>query len=344
MRDLNDIYYFTKIIEHGGLSPASEALGVAKSMLSQHLAKLEAELGVRLLERSTRRLQVTDVGARFYERCRAVLREVDRATSVVDSARETPRGKLRVASPLNFSQVMLAPVLTAFMTEYHEVEVALDIANRDVDLIAEGYDLVLHIGPNTQSTNVITRSFNLVPHMLLASPALLSRLGTPRVPQDLRSMPTVVGWLPAERTGHHVWNLTNSNGRQLSVRHFPRLVTEDLCTIKESALAGCGVVDLPWHFCGAELADGRLVQLLPDWSLPCVKLHAVHQSRRGLTLALRTLIDFLLNRLRPWIDGVVLGTLQWRMQAEIEDRHAWLPGKVDAKAAIAASRSLPLLR
>jgi DNA-binding transcriptional LysR family regulator len=322
MKDLNDIYYFTQIVEHGGLSPASETLGVAKSMLSQHLARLETELGVRLLQRSTRRLQITDIGARFYERCRIVLSEVDRATNIIDSARETPRGKLRITSPLNFSQVGLAPVLAGFMAEYPEVEVALDITNRDVDLIAEGYDLALRIGPNTQSTNVVTRSFDLSRHVLLASPALLARFGTPRMPQDLKSMPSVAGGIPPERSGHYVWSFTGANGKRIAVRHFPRLVTEDLCTSKESALAGCGVVDLPPNFCGAELKNGQLVQLIPDWSLPCMKLHAVHPSRRGSTLALRTFIDYLSRRLRPWIDSVAQGTFHWRIQSEIRDERA----------------------
>jgi DNA-binding transcriptional LysR family regulator len=142
------------------------------------------------------------------------------------------------------------------------------------------------------------------------------------MPQDLKSMPSIVGGIPADRAGRYVWNFTGANGKRLTVRHFPRLVTEDLCTSKESALAGCGAVDLPPNFCGTELKNGQLVQLIPDWSLPCMKLHAVHPSRRGSTLALRTFIDYLSGRLRPWIDSVAQGTFQWRIQSEIGDERA----------------------
>ena len=334
MNDLNNIYYFAKIVEHGGLSAASEALGVAKSVLSQHLAKLESELGVCLMQRTTRRLQITDVGARYYERCRAILSEIDRAAGVIDDVRETPRGKLRITSPLNFAQVVLAPVLTGFMVAYPEVEVALDITNEDVDLIAQGYDLALRIIPNLRPSNMVTRSFDLNQHILVASSELLARLGTPSVPDELKSLPSVAGALPAERGGRHVWHLSGPDDRQHAILHHPRLVTQDLCVLTEAALVGCGVVELPPSWCRDGLADGRLVHVLPQWSLPLLKLHAVYPSRRGLTLAVRTFMDYLAGHLHPWIDNVLNGTLQVRMQPANEDERNTLRKPVTDPATV----------
>jgi DNA-binding transcriptional LysR family regulator len=318
MNDLNNIFYFAKIVEHGGLSAASEVLGVAKSVLSQHLAKLERELGVRLIQRTTRRLQITEVGARYYERCLIILNEVEHAAGVIDDIREVPRGKLRITSPLNFAQVVLAPVLAAFLAEYPEVEVALDITNRDVDLIGEGYDLALRIGPHVRSSNLVTRSFTLNQHMLVASPGLLAKLGVPKVPEDLKDIPSIAGLLPAERGGRHLWRLEGPDGVQRAVQHHPRLLTEEVCVIKEAALAGCGIAELPPLFCRDSLEQGELVLVLPGWSLPVLKLHAVYPSRRGLSLAVRTLIDYLSSHLRPWIDTAVNGTLHWHMQQPSE--------------------------
>ncbi len=315
MNDLNNIFYFVKIVEHGGLSAASEAIGVAKSVLSQHLSKLEADLGVRLIQRTTRTFQVTDIGTRYYERCRVILGEIALASALIDTARSLPRGKLRVSSPLNFAQVVLSPILTKFMAEFPEIEVALDITNRDISLIAEGYDLALHIGPDMRSSTLITRSFTLDHELLVASPELISRRGMPRIPDDLASMPSVAGHLPPEPGGRYVWHLAGPMGTRHAIVHSPRLITEDLWVLKQSALAGCGIVALPPLLCRDSLENGRLVRVLPDWEVPALKLHAVYPSKRGLTLAARTLIEYLSNHLRPWIDTALKGTLQMGMQA-----------------------------
>jgi DNA-binding transcriptional LysR family regulator len=211
---------------------------------------------------------------------------------------------------------VLAPVLTGFMAKYSEVEVALDITNGDVDLIGEGYDLALRIVRNMPSSNLVTRSFNLNQHMLVASPALIARFGKPEVPDDLRTLPALGGAHPPERGGRYVWHLTGPGGEIQSILYRPRLVTEEICVIREMALAGCGVVELPPLFCRNDLSAGNLVQLLPDWSLPMLKLHAVYPSRRGTTLALRTFLDYLSNHLRPWIDNALNGSLLARMQVQ----------------------------
>lgn len=304
MQDLNDLFYFAKIVEHGSLSAASEALGIAKSVLSQHLARLEAELGVRLIERTTRKLRVTDVGRRYGQRCRAVLAEVARAGSVIENARTTPRGSLRLSSPVNFTQGILAPVLADFMAAYPEVEVVLDLTNREVDLIAENYDLALRIAPVLRASTLVVRSFRLHRPILVASRALVAAHGLPRDPDDLRAWPSVAGLHGSARGGRHAWRLAGPGGETRAITHSPRLLTEDIFVLKQAALAGCGVAELPRACCRDELLDGRLVQLLPEWNLPDMSLHAMFPSRNGLTPAVRCFIDHLSQQMASVRDAV----------------------------------------
>lgn len=317
MHDLNNILYFAKIVEHGSFSAASDALGVAKSVLSQHLARLEADLGVRLIQRTTRKLQITDVGMRYYQRCRIVLSEIERAGSVIDEARETPRGTVRLTCPVNFAQVILAPVLADFLVGHPQVEVALDITNREIDLIAEGYDLALRIATQIRASTQVVRSFQLKPHLLLASRGLLDVHGTPADPEALRRFPSLAGTHGALRNGRHLWQLTHAGGSTRSIVHSPRLLTEELMVLKEAAIAGCGIVELPAACCRDELADGSLVPLLPQWTLPPMHLHAVFPSRSGLTPAVRGFIDFLSLRMSEVLDSDRLNSLRVEMVRQI---------------------------
>lgn len=308
MHDLNNLFYFAKIVEHGSLSAAAEALGVAKSVLSQHLARLESDLGVRLIHRTTRKLQITELGLRYYRRCRAVLAEAARANEVIDDARDAPHGVVRLTSPVNFAQGILAPLLADFMRTYPEVDVVLDITNREVDLISEGYDLALRIAPDMRSSSQVVRSFHLNRHILVVGRALLDQRGVPHDPRELRDWPSVAG-LHA-RAGRHVWNLAREDGSACAVTHHPRLVTEDVFVLRQAALAGCGVAELPRICCRDELADGSLVQILPDWLLPQMYLHAVFASRHGMTSALRCFIDYLAANMEKLLDSASGSTLR----------------------------------
>ncbi|WP_300618360.1 LysR substrate-binding domain-containing protein [Dokdonella sp.] len=302
MNDLNDLFYFAKIVEHGSLSAASAELGVAKSVLSEHLSRLEANLGVRLLQRNTRKLQITDVGSRYYQRCRAVLLEVERANSVIDDARGTPRGVVRVTSPVNFAQTILAPLLVDFMLGYPEVEVVLDMTNREVDVIADGYDVALRIAPGIRASSLAVRSFVLRRHLLVASPSWIERHGLPRRPEDLRGAAGLGGLLDLGRGNRHGWRLVGPGGDIHEIAFAPRLITEDIVVIMQAALGGCGVAELPVSMCRAEIADGRLVVLLPEWSLPEMTLYAVFASRKGLAPAVRCFIDYLSEHLHGALD------------------------------------------
>jgi DNA-binding transcriptional LysR family regulator len=312
--DLNDLYYFAKIVEHGSLSAAGAALGVAKSVLSQHLSKLEAELGVRLIQRSTRRLQITEIGQRYYERCRAVVAECENAKRVIEDARGVPRGRVRVSCPINFSQVFVAGAIVGFMADHPDIEVTLDASNRDIDVLADGYDLVLRVGSNIKSSNLIVRSLAVTRHWLLASPALIARCGAPRGPDDLKTLPSVGGIFPVEHGARHLWRLEGPSGQRRTIAYRPRLVSEDLLALKEAVLAGGGVADLPPNIFKNEIADGRLIRLLPKWQLPEVSVYAMYPSRQGLPLAVRMLVDHLMANLDRWHSLHMANSLQIKDQ------------------------------
>lgn len=310
MQDLNNLYHFVKIVEHGSLSAAAEALGISKSVLSQRLARLEQELGVRLIQRTTRRMQVTAVGRRYFQHCRTVLAEVERAGRAVEDARSNPRGRVRLTSPVNFAQGILAPVLADFMAEYPDIEVLLDITNREVDLLADGYDFALRIAPMLPSSSLVVRAFRLMRHVLVASRHLVRSRGLPRHPAELRGWPSLAGvhgFVPGARQS---WQLTGPGGETSVVAHTPRLLTEDIFVLKRAVLAGCGVAELPPICCRDELADGTLVQLLPGWQLPEMSLHAMFPSREGLSVAARCCVEYLCHHLSLVLDGATAGTMR----------------------------------
>jgi DNA-binding transcriptional LysR family regulator len=309
MQDLNDIYYFAAIVEHGSLSAASVELGVAKSLLSKHLSRLEAQLGVRLAQRTTRKLEITELGARFYERCRIALDEIANAAQVIDEALERPRGTVRVAAPVNFVHSVMAPLLSTFLRENPEVNVVLDATNREIDLVAEGYDLVLRIVPDIRDSTAVARSFRLTRHVLVASREFVAMHGVPSTPADLRAMPSLGGLLGNERGQRHSWILRKA-GEEHAIAYTPRLLAEDVFVLKNAVLTSCGIADLPIATCRAELLDGSLVRLLPDWSLPDMSLYALYPSRRGLTPAVRCLLDYLSANLTSALEQVISGTIR----------------------------------
>ena len=298
--DLNDLYYFVKIVDHGSLSGAGAALGIAKSVLSQHLTKLEAELGVRLIQRSTRQLQITEIGQRFYERCRVVVAESENARRLIEEARGVPRGRVRVSCPINFAQIFAAGAIVGFMADHPHIDVTLDASNRDVDVLADGYDLVFRVGTNIRSSNLVVRARAVARHWLLASPAFIARYAAPRRPDDLKALPSIGGIFPVEHGARHVWRLEGPRGQKRTIAYRPRFVNDDFFILKDAVLAGIGVADLPPSIFESEIADGRLVRLLPKWQLPEVSIYAMYPSRQGLPLAVRLLLDHLMANQERW--------------------------------------------
>ncbi len=289
MQDLNDLYYFVQVVDHGGFAAAGRALNIQKSKLSRRIALLEERLDVRLLNRSSRRFSVTEIGREYYDRCVAVLVEAEAAEQVIAAVRAEPRGVVRMSCPTALLSFQFGTIIARFLAENPAVEIHLESTNRRVDLIAEGFDIAIRVRfPPLEPSDLIMRRLDESTQCLVASPALLP--DTLRSPADLNDLPSLdLG--PAHRDHH--WQLHHADGRTAMVPHRPRLVTDDMAALRDAAVAGVGVVQLPTLMIWEDVEAGRLIHVLPQWRPRAGIIHAVFPSRRGLLPSVRALIEFL---------------------------------------------------
>lgn len=295
MPSLDDFYYFAKVLEHGGYAKASRALRIPKSRLSRHVAALETRLGVRLVNRSTRRFVVTDVGHEVQRHALAMLAEADAAHEAVEFARAEPRGLVKASCPVALTQTAMAAILPDFLGRYPSIRMQLHATNRRVDVINEGFDLSLRVRTTPSGEDgLVMRSFGQSRELLVATGAYLERAGRPERPEQLAERDTV-GFAPeAER---QTWELFDAECRSVRVELAPRLVCHDFVMLRAAVLSGLGITLLPESVVRADLDSGRLERVLPAWTLPLGVLHAVFPSRRGLLPSVRAFIDFLAERL-----------------------------------------------
>lgn len=289
--DLNDLLYFAWVVEYGGFSQAGRALGVPKSKLSRRIALLEERLGVRLIQRSTRRFSTTDTGQDYYRHCKAMLVEAAAAEEAIELTRSEPRGIVRVACPIAMLHSTVGLMIADFLAKNPKVEVVLDATNRRVDVVGEGIDLAIRVRPPPlEDSDLVVRVLAKRTWCMAASPALLEREGIPEVPADIARFPTVD---LTSRDQSHAWDLSGPSGAVASVHHSPRIVTDDMLTLRTSAVAGVGIVMLPKMILADDLKRGDLVPVLRGWSPKHGIIHAVFPSRRGLLPSVRSLIDHL---------------------------------------------------
>ncbi|MBK7592435.1 MAG: LysR family transcriptional regulator [Betaproteobacteria bacterium] len=291
MQDLNDLLYFAEVVDRGGFAAAGRALGVPKSRLSRRVAELEARLGARLLQRTTRKLSLTAVGEQFHRHCVAMREDAQAAEDAVAQAQTEPRGIIRVACPVTLAQTTLGPLLPQFLARYPQVKVDLRISNRPVDLVEEGFDVALRVRSTLDdSGSLVVKNLGTTQTLLVASPAQLARQGVPKTTADLARLDTVS---MSAADGRTVWDLLGPDGTTYSFQHRPRYVADDLLTLKLAVLRGTGVCLLPDYMCSDEIRDQSLVRVLPDWAPRPSIFHAVFPSRRGLIPAVRRFLDFL---------------------------------------------------
>jgi len=290
MQDLNDLFYFAKVVEAGGFAAAGRQLGIPKSRLSRRIAELETRLGARLLQRTTRKLALTDIGERYHRHCQAMLLEAEMADETVASLTSEPRGRLRVSCPVGMAQTQLPHVVSGFLNAYPLVQLEMLLSNRRLDLLNEGIDVALRVrDQDDEDPALISRKLRPAQAILVVAPSLLEGHKI-QSPDDLGSLP-VLGALEADRKVHY--RLLGSDGGMRHIALEARLGVDDFNVRKTAALAGLGLTMLPQIYCEEELADGRLQRLLPDWTLPSGYLQAVYPHRRGMLPAVRAWIEYL---------------------------------------------------
>ena len=303
MEDLNDLVLFASVVTHGSFSSAARALGIPKSRVSRRVADLEARLGVRLLQRSTRAVHVTDVGSAFYAHCETMTQAARAALEVAEHAGEKPSGRLRVSCPVGVSSLFLAPVIPRFLRAHPDVRLELDVTNRRVDVIGEGYDVALRVRSTLDDSNLIVRTFGVSDQVLVASPEFVAEHGPFDTPESLHGVAGLwLGTLSGERSR---WRLTAPDGAAVEIECQPVLATDDLRLLGLSAIGGVGVGRLPYNVCAEALQEGRLVQLLADYKLQTHQFHAVFPSRRGLVPAVRAFIELLAAEMPPLTEKVL---------------------------------------
>ena len=291
MQDLNDMLFFAEVVERGGFAAAGRALGVPKSRLSRRVAELEAQLGVRLLQRTTRKLSLTAIGETYLRHCLALRESAQAAADAVAEVQTEPRGTIRVVCPVTLAQTVLGDVLPIYLARHPQVQVDMEVNNRVVDLVEEGVDVALRVRLTLEeSGSLVIKRLDEARSVLVASPALLARQGTPATVEEAGRLDSVA---MSAIDGAVSIPLSHADGREAVLQLRPRLIADDLLTLKLAVLGGTGMCSLPDYMCEDELRDGRLVQLLPEWTRPVGVVHAVFPSRRGLSPAVRSFLDFL---------------------------------------------------
>jgi DNA-binding transcriptional LysR family regulator len=288
--DLNQTLAFAMVVQSGSFTRAARALALPKSTVSRRVSELEERLGARLLQRTTRRLSLTDVGRVYYDHCRRILAEMQAAEASVADAQTGPRGLLRLTAPLGFD--FLGPIMVEFLRLYPDVRLQTLCTDRLVNLVEEGFDLALRAGALADSSLVI-RNLGRRRALLCASPHYLERRGLPTTPRAIERHDCVVfGSHPTAAT----WRL-ESGDESVELKLQPRLVVNDPDLLREAAVAGMGVTLIPAARCAGDVRRGRLRRVLPAWRSAELPIQAVYPSTRHLSPKVRAFIDLLDRRL-----------------------------------------------
>lgn len=293
--DLNDIVVFTKVVETKSFTGAAEALGLPKSTVSRKLAQLEERLGVRLVQRTTRKLALTEIGEAYYERCSSIVADIAAAEQLVTDMQSTPRGRLRLTASVDFSTRFLGEIVAEFLAEHPEINVELEASDRVIDLIEDGFDLAVRIGQMPESTLIARKLCSL--HLILcASPAYLARRGTPQHVEELDDHDHVL-FTPSSR--NQTWTLVNHGDQAYEFGRPARLASNNYGAVVDVARAGGGIALISEFMVTDEVKSGALVRVLPEWQTRPTDVHAVYPARQNVPPRLALFLEHLAKSLNP---------------------------------------------
>ena len=294
MRNLNDFIVFVHVVDHKGFAPAARALNVPKSTLSKRVAELEKTLGVRLINRTSRRFTVTEIGEDFYRHASAMLIEAEAAEAIVKGRLAEPSGTVRITASVPTAQMMLAGLLPPLAKTYPKMKVMLHATDRFVDVVQEGFDIAVrdHFAPLPDS-GMVQRRVATDAILLVAAPAYLERSGHPREPSDLSRHDGLLASLSTEG-----WTMRNDAGVVVRVRPMPRFLADESNVLLEAAVSGLGITALPRKICRAAIEAGSLVRVLADWEAGSVTTTLLMPHRRGQLPSVRAVVDFIVAHLQ----------------------------------------------
>jgi DNA-binding transcriptional LysR family regulator len=305
MQNLTDIAIFVKVVELSSFTAAADALETSQPVVSKAVTRLEEKLGARLLNRTTRRLSLTEAGSELYRRSVHALEEIENAELEVARFQTEPRGTLRVSAPMSFSILHLGPVLQAFLDRYPGVSVEISLDDRQVDLVDEGFDVAIRIG-RLQDSSLIARKITPTRQVLCAAPSYLAKRGVPEHPDDLLGHTCILySLLSAPRE----WRFTGPDGELHVVPVNGTLQSNNGLVNRGAAVAGGGIVLLPTFYVGDQLRSGELKPILCKYRPQDIAMHAVYPERRNLLPKVRAFVDFLANAFGPeppWEKGWTL--------------------------------------
>ncbi|MBE0532192.1 MAG: LysR family transcriptional regulator [Rhodospirillales bacterium] len=295
MQNFNDLWYYAAVVRHGGFSSAARHLNVAKSMLSRRVRRLEDELGVRLLERASHKIEVTEVGRQFYQRCEAAILEMEAAEEIATSMSAEPRGTITASCLPGLCAEVVGQTIPLFLEAYPKVRIHLIVSTRRYDLVNDHIDIAIHSGlGGPMEADLIVKQIGELPISLVASSEFAERNGLPASPAELADFPTI-GF--ANFANEEPWKLMGPDGAECSIEVHPCVTSNDPHVLLGVASGGCGITLLPDFIVLSKIRSGQLVRVLPEWHGSHRALNMTFLSRRNMLPAVRAFIDFTHARL-----------------------------------------------
>jgi DNA-binding transcriptional LysR family regulator len=290
MGQFEDMSTFVRIIEAGSISRAADQLSVAKSAVSRRLVDLEGRLGVQLLSRTTRKSNLTEIGQIYYQHALQILDDVNELNNTTSNSKSALEGGLKVAVPLSFGLLHLTPVINTFAKEHPDITIHLDFADRQIDLIEEGFDLAIRIA-ELKDSNYIARKLTTIKRVLCASPDYIRRASHPKTPKDLKTHDI----LHYDNSPTSFWAFTEPGAKEIRINLPTKISANNGDYLCEAAVAGFGIVVLPTFVAWQEIEKGRLVHVMPKFTLPTLNAYAIYPQTRHLSKRVRAFIDFLVE-------------------------------------------------
>jgi len=288
MDRLNSMQIFVEVAKAAGFSAAANKIGLSRAQVSKSVMQLEQHLGARLFNRTTRRISLTEVGKIYLERCIDILQDIDETEAMAGAQTQEARGRLTLSAPTSFGVLYLRRAIPAYLRQHPQVQISLNLADRFIDVVDEGFDIVIRIA-ELQDSSLIARRLAPCRRLLCASPAYLDQHGTPQVPQDLAIHHCLVY---SNELKPDTWHLQGPEGTE-SIKVNGPICADNGDILRAAAIEGLGVTLLPTFIIGPDLAAGRLRQVLADYCPPPISIHAVFPSRRYLSAKVRSFVDFM---------------------------------------------------